>query len=41
MVQALATGEIRVCDSVYYTRSSSSCTKGYIYTIDVKYIIKN
>ena len=35
MVQALPTGEIIVCDIVVYTRSSS--TKGYIYTIDIKY----
>ena len=35
MVQALPTGEIKVCDGNDYTQSSS--TKGYIYTIDVKY----
>ena len=35
MVQALPTGEIKVCDTLDYTSSSS--TKGYIYTIDVKY----
>ena len=35
MVQALPTGEIKVCDTLDYTISSS--TKGYIYTIDVKY----
>ena len=41
MVQALPTGEIKVCDpgtglaDTLYTRSSS--TKGYIYTIDIKY----
>ena len=34
MVQALPTGEIKVCDLVY---TSSSSTKGYIYTIDIKY----
>ena len=42
MVQALPTGEIKVCedpetglaDTVY---TSSSSTKGYIYTIDLKY----
>ena len=33
MVQALPTGEIKVCDTLDYTSSSS--TKGYIYTIDV------
>ena len=33
-VQALPTGQIKVCDLVY---TSSSSTKGYIYTIDVKY----
>ena len=33
MVQALPTGEIKVCDLVY---TSSSSTKGYIYTIDIK-----
>ena len=36
MVQALPTGEIKVCDTLDYTSSTS--TKGYIYTIDVKYI---
>ena len=35
MVQALPTGEIKVCDGNEYTQSSSE--KGYIYTIDVKY----
>ena len=35
MVQILPTGEIKVCDGNDYTQSSS--TKGYIYTIDVKY----
>ena len=35
MVQALPTGEIKVCDTLDYTSSSS--TKGYIYTIDMKY----
>ena len=35
MVQALTTGEIKVCYGNDYTQSSS--TKGYIYTIDVKY----
>ena len=35
MVQALPTGEIKICDTLDYTSSSS--TKGYIYTIDVKY----
>ena len=35
MVQAIPTGEIKVCDGNDYTQSSS--TKGYIYTIDVKY----
>ena len=34
MVQALATGEIKVWDLVY---TSYSSTKGYIYTIDIKY----
>ena len=34
MVQALPTAEIKVCDLVY---TSSSSTKGYIYTIDIKY----
>ena len=34
MVQTLPTGEINVCDLVY---NSSSSTKGYIYTIDIKY----
>ena len=34
MVQALPPGEIKVCDLVYI---SSSSTKGYIYTIDIKY----
>ena len=35
IVQALPTGEIKLCDTLDYTSSSS--TKGYIYTIDVKY----
>ena len=35
MVQALPTGEIKVCDTLDYTSSIS--TKDYIYTIDVKY----
>ena len=35
MVQALPTGEIKVCDTLDYTSSIS--TKGYIDTIDVKY----
>ena len=35
MVQALPTGEVKVCDGNDYTHSSS--TKGYIYTVDVKY----
>ena len=35
MLQALPIGQIKVCDDVVYTRSSS--TKGYIYTVDVKY----
>ena len=35
MVQALPTAEIEECDTLDYSRSSS--TKGYIYTIDVKY----
>ena len=42
MVQALPTGEIKVCDlrsgfadDLVYTRSSSNT--GYIYTIDIKY----
>ena len=35
MVQALPTGEIKVCDGNDYTQSSS--TNGYIYNIDVKY----
>ena len=35
MVQALPTGEIKVRDGNDYTQPSS--TKGYIYTIDVKY----
>ena len=35
MVQALPTGEISVCNSLVFTSSSS--TKGYIYTIDIKY----
>ena len=35
MVQALSTGEIKVCDGNDYTQPSS--IKGYIYTIDVKY----
>ena len=36
MVQALPTGEIKVCEDPVYTRSSSNT--GYIYTIDIKYI---
>ena len=35
MVQALTTGEIKVCDKIVRTRSSSNI--GYIYTIDVNY----
>ena len=35
MVQALPTGQIKVCDTLDYTSSIS--TKVYIYTIDVKY----
>ena len=35
MVLALPAGEFKVCDGNNYTQSSS--TKGYIYTIDVKY----
>ena len=35
MVQALPTGEIKVCDGNEYAQPSS--TKGYICTIDVKY----
>ena len=35
MVQALATGEIKVCDYPVYTRSCSNTV--YIYTIDIKY----
>ena len=35
MVQLLPTVEIKACDGNDYTQSSS--TKGYIYTIDVKY----
>ena len=42
MVQALPTGEIKLCDhpetgfaDVVYTRSCSNT--GYIYTIDIKY----
>ena len=42
MVQALPTGEIKVCDTLDpgtgcadYTQSSSA--KGYVYTIDIKY----
>ena len=34
MVQALPTGEIKVCHGNNYTQPSS--TKGYIYTIGVK-----
>ena len=34
MVQALPTGDIKVCDIIY---TSSSSTKSYIYTIDIKY----
>ena len=36
MVQALPTGEIKVCHDPVYTRSSSNT--GYIYNIDIKYI---
>ena len=35
MVQALPNGEIKVCEELSYTRSSSNT--GYIYTIDIKY----
>ena len=35
MVQPLPTGEIRVCEDLAYTKSSSNT--GYIYTIDIKY----
>ena len=35
MVQALPTGEIKVCEELGYTRSSSNT--GYIYTIDIEY----
>ena len=35
MVQALPNGEIKVCEELGYTRSSSNT--GYIYTIDIKY----
>ena len=35
MLQALPADEIKVCEELDYTRSSS--TKGYIYTIDIKY----
>ena len=35
MVQALPTGEIIMCNDNKYFQSSS--TKGYIYTIDIKY----
>ena len=35
MVQALPYGEIKVCEELGYTRSSSNT--GYIYTIDIKY----
>ena len=35
MVQALPTGEIKICNTLDYTRSSSNT--GYIYTIDIKY----
>ena len=35
MVQALPTGEIKVCEELEYTRSSSNT--GYIYTIDIEY----
>ena len=35
MVQALPTGEISMCNDYVYVQSS--CTKGYIYTIDKKY----
>ena len=34
MVQALTTGEIKVCDKIVCTRSSSN--KGFIYTIHIK-----
>ena len=34
MVQALPTDEIKVCDIIY---TSSSSSMGYIYTIDIKY----
>ena len=37
MVQALPTGEIGMCNDNVYLQSSS--TKGYIYTIDIKYNI--
>ena len=35
MVQALPTGEIKLCDKLVYTRSCSNT--GYIYTIDINY----
>ena len=35
IVQALPTGEIKVCDNPVYTRPSSNT--GYTYTIDIKY----
>ena len=35
MVQALPTGEIKVCEDLGYTRSSTNT--GYIYTIDIEY----
>ena len=35
MIQALPTGEIKVCDTLDYNSSISS--KVYIYSIDVKY----
>ena len=38
MVQALPTGEIKICDGNDYTQSIS--TKGFIYTIDVKHNVE-
>ena len=35
MVQALPTGEIKVCEELGFTRSSSNL--GYIYIIDIEY----
>ena len=35
MVQALPNGEIKVCEELVYTRSSSNT--GYIYAIDIKH----